>query len=121
VDEQPAHQWHEDGHKVRFRWNADQVEISYVECPFAGTTGLCNLRRDHCVVDTFVGVYGSEVNIGSCDINGPQEIAWVALPGGSDLDNEFSQIWIVPLSDEDYKMYKARLPRTKEDEATLDV
>lgn len=92
-----------DGHKVHFQWDRDKIEISHVECPHEGKTALCNKLRQGCVVNTFVGTYGSELNVGTVYINGPQEIAWLPIPGDSDLDRDFMQVWIVPIADTDYR------------------
>lgn len=100
-------QWIEDSHKIHFRLDRDELTIAYVECPFEGKTALCNRFRDHCVVDTFVKVYGAECNVGSCAITGPMEIAWTPQVGGSDdLDSEFGAIYILPVDDVDYRAFK---------------
>lgn len=99
-------QWIEDGHKVHFRLDRDVLSIAYVECPYEGKTALCNRFREHCVVDTFLSVYGPECNIGSCPIDGPVEIAWVPQLGDSDLDDEFGSVWVLPVIDVDYKAWK---------------
>jgi len=92
----------EDGHLVHFRWDKDEIHISNVECPHGGATASCNRLRDFCVVARFLGVYGSELNIGAISIDGPVEIAWLPLPGESDLDREFGHIWVVPVKDPDF-------------------
>lgn len=99
-------QYIEDHHILHFRLDRDEITIAYVECPFEGKTALCNRFRDHCVIDTFVGVYGAECNQGSCPIEGPTEIAWLPVSGESDLDNEFGAVWILPIDDVDYRAYK---------------
>lgn len=99
-------QWIEDGHRIIFRIERDIITIFYVECPFEGQVALCNRGREDCIINTFTNVYGAEINIGSCNIDGPMEIAWVPQLGECDLDREFAQVWIIPLADPDYKAYK---------------
>jgi hypothetical protein len=103
-------QWIEDGHVLHFRIDHDDIYISHVQCPFREKVSLCNRMRDNCVVDTYVGVYGTEVNIGSTTLDGPLEIAWVPVLGESDLDREFIQIWIIPVTDPDYVTLKMLNP-----------
>ncbi len=108
-------QWIEDGHKIHFRLEPGEVTISHVECPNRGVTALCNRQREHCVVDTFVSLLKAECCIGSTTINGPEEVAWTPVLGYSDLDHEFSQVWIVPMSDPDYIAMKVLQGKTKGD------
>ncbi len=103
-------QWIEDGHILHFRMDRDSIYISHVQCPHMGKTALCNRLRDYCVVDTYVGAYGPEVNVGSTTLDGPQEIAWVPILGESDLDREFAQIWFIPVTDPDYITFKMLNP-----------
>lgn len=91
--------WIEDGHKVIFQWNVDSLEVASVVCPFESGGAICRKQRDGCVVSRFIGVYGAEVNIGKVVIDGPVEIAWVGVLGESDLDGEFSGIWVIPIND----------------------
>lgn len=92
----------EDGHKVVITWHKDSVTIGAVVCPNEGIASLCNRMRKYCVVERFISVYGTECNVGSTIVNGPVEVAWAPVPGASDLDDEFMQIWVVPLDDPDY-------------------
>ncbi len=110
VEQEEKIKWIEDGHVLHFRMDLDSIYISHVECPHRGTTSLCNRMRDNCVVDTYVGTYGTEINIGSTTLDGPQEISWVPILGESDLDREFVQIWIIPVSDPDYIAFKMLNP-----------
>ena len=103
-------EWIEDGHKIVFEWDGDSVHVKRVVCPFDGGGAICKKRRDFCVVSRFVGVYGPEVNIGKVDINGPVEIAWVGVPGNSDLDEEFGGIWVTPIEDVNFQTYKEDNP-----------
>lgn len=98
--------WIEDGHRLHFRIDRGDIVIAYVECPYEGKTALCNRNREQCVIDTFVTVYGAEVNVGSAYINGPVEIAWTPELGECDFDREFCQVWVVPTEDVDYRAYK---------------
>ena len=91
----------EDGHTIHFRWDRDELHIAYVTCPYVGVTSMCNRLRDYCVVARFVGTYGTEVNIGSIEITGPVEVAWYPVPGRSDEDEEFRQVWVIPIDDPD--------------------
>lgn len=97
----------EDGHRVVFDWVRDEIKLT-VECPNAGRESLCNIKRAQCCVATFLGVYGSEINIGSAKINGPVEVAWTAKIGWSDIDPEYCNVWIIPLSDPEYIASKIR-------------
>lgn len=92
----------EDGHLIRFVWERDTVLITDVHCPNSGSMSLCNRRRSYCVVDRFLGVYGLECNVGVAPIDGPIEVAWMGLPGESDIDSEFEQVWVVPVTDTQY-------------------
>lgn len=96
----------EDGHKVVIAWHKDSVSIGAVVCPNEGTASLCNRMRKYCVVERFISVYGTECNVGSTIVNGPVEIAWAPVSGSSDLDDEFAQIWVVPVDDPDYRASK---------------
>ncbi len=95
-------QWIEDGHVLHFRLDRDDIYISHVACPFRENVSLCNRMRENCVVDTYIGVYGAECNLGGVTLEGPVEIAWVPVLGESDLDREFAQIWFIPKEDPDY-------------------
>ena len=96
----------EDGHKVHFRWDRDELAISHVECPHEGRTGMCNKLRDQCVVAAFVAVYGAELNIGSIYIDGPVEVGWYPIAGECDVDREFAHVWLIPVADPDFKAAK---------------
>lgn len=98
--------WIEDGHKLHFRIDQAEVGVFYVECPFEGLQARCNKGRENCVIDTFVAIYGTELNIGEAFIYGPLEIAWTPVLGQSDIDDEFAQVWIIPLADQSYKAFK---------------
>jgi hypothetical protein len=100
------YEWIEDGHRVVVAWERDSFIIQRVECPFDGSNAYCNRRRDRCVVQRFVGVFGAECNVGVVEVLGPVEIAWIGIPGISDLDDEFSGIWLTPVDDSDYRLYK---------------
>lgn len=95
----------EDGHLIHFRWDRDSVHIVSVTCPHAGVA-MCNRGRERCVVETYVGTYGEELNVGSVSIDGPVEVAWLAIGGESDLDKEFAQLWLMPVNDPDFKAAK---------------
>lgn len=99
-------EWVEDGHRLVVRIERDSLTIDRVVCPFENNTAFCNRRRSGCVVQRFIGVFGSECNVGSCDVGGPLEIAWIGVPGESDLDDEFAGIWVTPVDDIDYRSYK---------------
>jgi hypothetical protein len=99
----------EDGHKIHFWWDRDKLHIKRVECPHQGATGMCNRLRDYCAVARYIGVYSSELNVGSTPVDGPVEIAWLPIPGESDLDKEFAQIWVVPVNDIEYMQAKSDL------------
>lgn len=101
--------WREDGHKVLFKWLRDTVTIEVVLCPHEGTNADCNHRRDFCIVQRFLGVYGTELNIGEILLDGPIEIAWTAEEGESDLDRQYSGIWITPVQDISFKSMKLAL------------
>lgn len=100
------YEWIEDGHRVIVAWEHDSFTIKRVECPFDGSNAYCNRRRERCVVQRFLGVFGAECNIGSTEVLGPIEIAWIGIPGESDLDTEFAGIWIIPMDDSNYKSIK---------------
>jgi hypothetical protein len=100
------YEWVEDGHRVTIGWHGDSLVVDKIECPFDGSNAYCNRRRDSCVVQRFLGVFGAECNVGTCRVDGPVEIAWIGIPGDSDLDNEFSGIWVTPITDSDYISYK---------------
>lgn len=111
--------WIEDGHKLIFRLVRDVVEISHIVCPFDGKNAVCNSGREYCVVQRFVGVYGTEICIGTADISGPVEIAWVPTAGsGSDLDRDFDQVWMIPVRDADYMAAKMGIVDEDLDELT---
>lgn len=94
----------EDGHVLHFRLKMDQVIIERVTCPFrVAKGGYCSRMRDYCVVQRFIGVYGTELCIGEVSLDdGPIEIAWHPVLGDSDLDSELGSIWYTPIADEDY-------------------
>lgn len=100
------HQWAEDGHKVFIVWDRDQLVVDRVECPFEGTNAYCNRLRDFCVVQRFVGLFGAESNVGVAQVMGGIEVAWLGVPGDSDLDHELAGVWITPINDPDYRMFK---------------
>jgi len=108
-EETDLSRWHEDGHKVVFKWQRDEVVIEAITCPHEGTNAPCNIRRDFCVVQTFLGVYGSEINIGEILIDGPVEVAWTPEDGESDLDPQYGTIWVTPVNDISYKSMKLAL------------
>jgi hypothetical protein len=112
---EPTFAWIEDGHRLHFRIDGDSIHISFTECPHQGAASLCTRMRQHCVVDTFISIYGAELNGGSGSIDGPMEIAWTPVLGQSDLDNEFQQIWFVPIEDPDYRAFKILRGKTKEE------
>lgn len=97
--------WIEDGHTVSFSLKFDEVELTVI-CPFEGGTGTCNQGRDYCVVRQFIGIYGTELNQGACEIDGPVRIAWLPERGDSDLDPVIGQVWWVPVSDDAYEAWK---------------
>lgn len=97
----------EDGHRVVFDWVKDEIKLT-VQCPNATRESLCNIGRSQCCVATWIGVYGSSINIGSSRITGPVEVAWTALVGWSDLDPKYKNIWVVPLNDPEYVASKMR-------------
>jgi hypothetical protein len=101
--------WQEDGHKVVFKWQRDTVLIETIMCPHEGTNAACNAQRDYCLVQTFLGVYGTELNIGEVLLDGPIEIAWTAEDGDSDLDRQYACIWVTPVTDISYKAMKLAL------------
>lgn len=98
----------QDGHKLALWWNKDEVAINNVICPNEGKSGFCNRGRDYCVVERFVWTYGLDVNIGSAEIQSPVEVAWVPRSGGSDLDPEFAEVYVVPIADREYLLAKSR-------------
>lgn len=98
--------WVEDGHKVHVVWDADSLSVQQVDCPFEGSSAFCNRKRNYCVVQRFIGVFGAEVNVGRTVVNGPIEIAWIGMNGDSDIDDELSGIWITPINDPDYIIFK---------------
>ena len=98
--------WIEDGHILHFRLDKDQLYISHVECPHSDSVSICTRMRDWCVVGMFIGVYGTELNLGNTYVDGPLEIAWIPIPGVSDLDKEFAQVWFIPVSDPDFRAAK---------------
>lgn len=95
----------QDHHTVSIRWDEDTLKIGSVWCPWESddSTGMCNRLRDYCVVERFFDVYGAELNIGTTSVDGPVEIAWIGVPGGSDIDSEYSQVWIIPVEDPDFR------------------
>ena len=95
--------WIEDGHKVVINWDGDTISIKRVDCPFDDGGAVCNRRKDFCVVSRFLGVYGPELNIGTADVDGLMEIAWVGIPGDSDLDDELAAIWVIPVNDANFQ------------------
>lgn len=106
VTREDVNRWMEDGHLVEFKWVRDQVIIEKVICPHAGTNATCVNRRDGCVVSLFLGVYGPELNMGEAVLDGPVEIAWGFEPGESDLDREIGTVWVIPVSDINYRALK---------------
>jgi hypothetical protein len=101
-----SYEWTEDGHKLNFEIDGDEISISHVDCPMTGSSAFCNRRRNFCVVQRFVGIFGPECNIGQSRIQGPVEIAWIGVPGDSDLDDEFAQVWVTPINDPEYQSSK---------------
>ena len=108
-EEADLHRWKEDGHKVLFRWQRDEVVVDTITCPHEGTNAACNHKRDYCLVQMFLGVYGSEVNIGEILLDGPIEVAWTSEEGDSDLDPQYAGIWVTPVNDISYKSMKLAL------------
>jgi len=102
-DDEP--QWINDGHVVRLVWERDEVSIAEVHCPNVGTTAICNRRRGYCVVSQFIAVFGFDLNIGKSYLEGPVQIAWCPIAGGgSDIDDEYASLWIVPVEDPDFQL-----------------
>lgn len=108
-DEGDLNRWMEDGHKVVFKWQRDEIVIEAISCPHEGTNATCNYKRDFCLVQRFLGVYGSEINIGEILLDGPIEIAWTSEEGDSDLDHQYAGIWVTPVNDISYKSMKLAL------------
>jgi hypothetical protein len=106
----------EDGHRIHFRWDRDELIISYVECPHQAGSGMCNRMRTDCVVAAFVSTFGPELNIGSTSIDGPIEVAWYPVLGESDLDRQFRHVWLVPVLDPDFVAAKYMESQKEEDE-----
>lgn len=109
VSEHDVNRWLEDGHKVLFKWYRDAVVIESISCPHEGTNAACNYKRDGCVVQLFLGVYGAEINIGEALLDGPVEVAWTSAPGESDLDREIGAVWVTPVNDISYRAMKLAL------------
>lgn len=101
--------WSEDGHRIHFALVRDEVLIESVSCPHEGTKARCNQRRDYCVVERFLSVYGAELNVGEVSIDGPVEIAWTPENGDSDLDSEYATVWVTPVKDISYRAMKLAL------------
>jgi hypothetical protein len=108
-DEGDLNRWMEDGHKVVFKWQRDEIVIEAISCPHEGTNAACNYKRDFCLVQRFLGVYGSEINIGEILLDGPIEVAWTAEEGESDLDSQYACIWVTPVNDISYRSMKLAL------------
>jgi hypothetical protein len=105
----------EDGHRVTLGVYKERVGISAVHCPNVENQaeGYCNRMRDYCVVERFLDVYGLECNVGSIVVSdGSFEVAWMpVVPDRNDtfdrdVDPVFSQVWVVPIEDSEYKMWK---------------
>lgn len=109
VTEEDVNRWMEDGHKVSFRWLRDSVVIDSISCPHEGTNAVCNYKREGCIVQLWLGVYGVETCIGETAIDGPVEVAWTSVPGESDLDRDVSSLWVTPIYDLSYQSMKLAL------------
>ena len=124
TDAAPAQpSYYDDGHTIFFLWAKDEISIDTVHCPYVGEVATCNRGRHSCVVDTYLKVYGTALNIGEAYINGPVEIAWIPVPGQSEFDDEFAQVWIIPVDDENFQLvaeldqvFELELPSEEEDE-----
>lgn len=104
--------FNEDHHFIKFYLDKDDIIVSDVYCPYEDDpNSLCRVGRGYCVVRRFIGVYGTQICIGECEIMGPMEIAWFGTQTGesSDLDNQFSGMWFVPIEDADYQRSKLEL------------
>lgn len=108
-EQEDLSRWQEDGHKVLFKWQRDSILIEVVTCPHEGTNAACNYKRDFCLVQRFLGVYGVELNIGEILLDGPIEVAWTAEEGDSDLDQQYAGLWVTPVNDISYKAMKLAL------------
>lgn len=94
----------QDGHYIVFALNQNDVSIARVDCPHdGGTKGLCNANRSYCVVRRYLFVYGTDLSLGSAQITGPMEIAWLSREGESDIDPEIGAIYFTPVMDADYQ------------------
>ena len=127
--EAPSHPiYYDDGHTISFQWVKDAITIGSVHCPHVGTVSVCNRGRHSCVVDTYLKVYGPELNIGDTWISEAVEIAWIPVEGDSEFDHEFCQVWIVPVDDENFQEVKAldaqfelEIPDSIEEDAEEDL
>lgn len=109
VSEEDVNRWMEDGHRVVFKWLRDSVVVEAIVCPHEGTNAVCNYKRDNCIVQLFLGIYGAELCIGETLIDGPVEIAWTSVPGECDFDREIAHLWVTPLDDLSYRAMKLAL------------
>lgn len=97
----------EDGHTISFKWEKDSISIGAVHCPYRGKVAACTRNRLSCVVDSYLKVYGTELNIGVTWLSDSVEIAWIPIAGESDIDDEYGTIWVVPIDDPDFQAIRA--------------
>jgi len=86
--------WHNDGHSMTLGLNKDEIVIESTSCPRGEE---CRHEDASCVVEFFLDNYGLDVNVGSCTINGPIEIAWTFIEVDRNLDS--GQVWVIPTDD----------------------
>ena len=96
--------WHNDGHRIQLRLEAQSVYISEVVCP-EGEDRACKHEDAECVVKYFLNRFGFECNVGSCDLTGPVELAWNLAGDARNLDE--CQVWVIPATDDAFSAWVA--------------
>lgn len=89
--------WHDDGHEIWLELNRSELSVLGVRCPDHSSDAPCR-PRGTCVVEYFVGVYGLEVNVGTCEPAGTIQVAWSLTGDAYDLDT--CQCWVIPVTDD---------------------
>ena len=89
--------WHDDGHEIWLELNRSELSVLGVRCPNHSSDAPCR-PRGTCVVEYFVGVYGLEVNVGTCEPAGTIQVAWSLVGDAYDLDT--CQCWVIPVTDD---------------------
>lgn len=95
--------WHNDGHRIILRINRAELEVLEVICPHETGGGACRNKKDECAIRLFIYRFGMDCNGGVCPAASDIPICWT-LVGDID-DQDSSQIWFMPLTDDIFRAW----------------